>query len=259
MFHFADIMEVHPPELIFPELAANHAEGGSDGSRIQNWLQMLNLGYRIPGVVNTDAHYTFHGSGWLRNYIKSSTDDPGEADLMEICHALERGQIVMTSGPFMEVKASAGGESVGPGDDLIATTGMVQLHVRVECPNWFDVNRVQVFINGRADGEYNFVRGTDRDTFSNSSVKFDSSIEIPLNTDAHIIVAACSQGRPLGRVYGSEAGKNLPGAVSNPIFVDTQGDGFQANGDLLDLPLPVLPDHKPTHGHDHYKPVSSDQ
>ena len=66
--------------------------------------------------------------------------------------------------------------------------------------------------------------------------------------------------RRLGRVYGPESGKKMPVAVSNPIFVDTQGDGFQANGDMLDLPLPVLPDHKPTHGHDHsnYRPKMND-
>ncbi|MCH2596572.1 MAG: hypothetical protein MKZ95_12320 [Pirellulales bacterium] len=52
----------------------------------------------------------------------------------------------------------------------------------------------------------------------------------------------------------------MPVAVSNPIFVDTQDNGFQANGDMLDLPLPVLPGHKPTHGHDHsnYRPKMND-
>ncbi len=75
---------------------------------------------------------------------------------MEICHALERGQVVMTNGPFMEVEASAGSATVGPGKDLQATNGTVKLHVRVECPNWLEVNRVQVFVNGRADERLNY-------------------------------------------------------------------------------------------------------
>jgi hypothetical protein len=34
-------------------------------------------------------------------------------------------------------------------------------------------------------------------------------------------------------------GKQHPTAVSNPIFVDVDGNGFQANGDILGHPLPV--------------------
>jgi hypothetical protein len=215
---------------------------------------MLNLGYRIPGVVNTDSHWKYYGSGWQRNYVRSATDNPAEAKLMDICHALERGQVVMTNGPFMEVEASAGGETVGPGDDLHAETLTPRLKIRVECPNWLDVNRVQVFVNGRADDELNFLRSDNAEGFGNGSVKFQREIDLPLAGDAHVIVAAAAEGRQLGLVYGPDQGEQMPIAVSNPIFVDVDGNGFQANGDPLGLPLPVESDHQPTHGHDHPHP-----
>ena len=251
MFHFADVIEVHPPEMIFDELAVSEQGQEGRGTAILNWMQLLNLGYRIPGVVNTDAHWNFHGSGWLRNYVRSTTDDPAEANLMEICHALENGQIIMSNGPFLEVNASADGEQVGPGADLAALAGSVDLNVRVQCPNWLDVNRVQVFVNGRAQPQWNFTRRGNPDIFGHGVKKFEQNIKLPLDQDTHLIVAAAGEGLQLGHIYGPDAGKAMPVAVSNPIFVDVDGGGFQANGDMLGRPLPVEPGHQPTHGHDH--------
>jgi hypothetical protein len=50
----------------------------------------------------------------------------------------------MSNGPFMEVVATTGDAIAGPGEDLAVVDGEVQLRVRVECPNWLDVNRVHV-------------------------------------------------------------------------------------------------------------------
>jgi hypothetical protein len=251
MFYYADVIEVHPPELIFDTQTLNQGGRKDRGVAILHWMQLLNLGYRVPGVVNTDAHWNFHGSGGVRNFVRSSTDDPAKADLMEICHALERGQVVITNGPFMEVTATSDSKRVGPGEDLVATSGTVDLQVRVECPNWLDVNRVQVFINGRADERFNFTRQAHSERFRETTVKFDNRIAISLQKDAHVIVAAAAEGRQLGDVLGPERGKAMPIAVSNPIFVDVDGEGFEPNGDLLGMPLPIETGHKPTHGHEH--------
>ena len=51
-------------------------------------------------------------------------------------------------------------------------------------------------------------------------------------------LAAAGEGLQLGRVMGPRFGELMPVAVTNPIFVDVDGNGFQASGDLLDLPLP---------------------
>lgn len=61
-----------------------------------------------------------------------------------------------------------------------------------------------------------------------------------MKSDAHLIVATIGEGWSLGRVTGEEQGKLAPVAVINPIFVDVDGNGFQANGDDVDRPLPVV-------------------
>jgi len=56
---------------------------------------------------------------------------------------------------------------------------------------------------------------------------------------AGVIVVAAGEGLTMGAVMGPEHADDIPIAVSNPIFVDVEGDGFQANGDLLGASLPV--------------------
>ena len=239
MFDSMDVMEVHPPSSIF-SVPGVDLEASNRGNVMFNWMQLLNRGFRIPGVVNTDAHYNFHGSGWLRNYVVSSSDDPAEIRVDEMVRNSREGRVVMTTGPFLEVVGISGDKVAIAGEDLHAPEGQLTLKVKVQCPNWLDVNRVQVFVNGRPSESHNFRRRTHAEMFDNGVVKFEQAIEVELKSDAHLIVATIGEGLSLGRVMGEERGKLAPVAVINPIFVDVDGNGFQANGDDLDRPLPVV-------------------
>jgi hypothetical protein len=238
MFGFVDVIEVHPPQGIFSP-PQKGADGKLERNAIFHWLQMLNRGYRLPGVINTDSHYNYHESGFYRNFLKSSTDDPAKIDTMEMVKSAERGHVVVSTGPFLNVEARAGSAAAIPGGDLAASDGRVELSVRVQCPNWFDINRVQVFLNGRPASELNFTRRTTPQRFADGTVKFDATLPVELKRDTHLIVAAIGEGLQLGPVMGPTHSRLPPVAVSNPIFVDVDGSGFAASGDLLDLPIPL--------------------
>lgn len=259
MFHFMDAIEVHPQGDIFKTQEQLYRNNDAYGNRMFNWLQLLNLGYRVPGVVNTDAHWNYYGSGGLRNYIRSSTDEPGQANTAELVRAAELGQMVMTNGPFLEVEARADQAETPParpGDDLAAPGGRLVVRIRVQCANWLQVNRVQMFINGRPLEELNFTRRQNNAMFGGGPVVFDHELPVTLPADAHLVVATTGEDLPMGAIYAPEPeagwdGPRLPAAVANPIFVDIDGDGFEPDGDMLGLPLPVLPGQRPSHGHDH--------
>lgn len=243
MFGFMDVMEVHPPQGIFTPPTLDTG-GKLARNPIFHWMQMLNLGYRIPGVVNTDAHYNFHGSGWIRNYLANPTDDPAKIDTMQMVHAAEKGNVIMTTGPFLEVRLTSVEEAKEkpaaiPGDEIKVPGGKAELHVRVQCANWLDVNRVQVFVNGRPDAKLNFTRRTTPERFKDGVVKFEAKLPLELKKDAHIIVATIGEGLELGRIFGPQFGKQPPVAVANPIFVDIDGNGFKPNGDMLDVEIPL--------------------
>ncbi len=245
MLGWMDVIEVHPPEGIFTPPAPDVTAKDKYATPIFYWLQLLNLGYRIPGVVNTDAHYNFHGSGWLRNYLECSTDEPAKIGIDEMIHAAEHGHLIMTTGPFLEtqVRLQRDGkdEFYISGEDVALEGAEARIWVRVQCPNWFDVNRVQVFANGKPIPEMNFTRNSHPDQFSDQSVRFETEIALPkFAVDTHIIVATIGEGLTLGPVMGAERGKIVPAAVANPIFLDVDGSGFQANGDDLGVPI-MLP------------------
>ena len=257
MLGFVDVIEVHPPAQIFQKQAALE-DPRKPPATIFTWMQMLNLGYRVPGVVNTDAHYNFHGSGWLRNYIKSPTDDPAEIEVSDVVRASELGEIVMTNGPFLEVLARTGDDETvaGPGGHITAVDQEVVLSVRVQCPNWFDIDRVQVFVNGRPNAALNFTRRENPELFSRDVIRFEHTIPVLLENDAHLIVATIGEESKLGMVMGPDHAESKPVAVSNPIFVDVDANGFTPNGDLLDLPIPhqeqpTMRKHSHENGHAH--------
>src|SRR5262249_32310701 len=211
-----DVIEVHPPHTIF-DMPTTRSGGRVRNNTIVNWLQLLNRGRRIPGVVNTDAHYNFHGSGWLRNYVKSPTDDPAEVRTLDVVRAAERGHLVMSSGPFLEVELRTSGnpsDPAIPGDNRALPGGRATLHVRVQCPNWFDIDRIQVFLNGRPVEALNFTRRSAPDQFSSTTMKFDREIPLHLEGDTHIIVAAIGERSRLGPVMGPEHANDRPVAVS---------------------------------------------
>ena len=244
-FPLMDVMEIHPIDRIL-DLQRYDMRGGKafTNQRMLNWLQLLNQGFRIYGVVNTDAHYNYHGSGGLRNWIQSSTDDPSKIDPMEMVHASEQGRLIMSNGPYLEATfAEAGSDkSVVSGQDMTARSGKVSVHVRVQCPNWIDVDTVFVLVNGKGQKELHFTRKDNADLFDvrrDRVVKFDKEIMIDLDQDAHIIVVTGHSVETLGDVQGPSWGSQHPAALTNPVFVDVDGNGFVPNKDPLGYPLPV--------------------
>ena len=244
MLKWTDVIEVHPLETIFQDVPNNPPDTRRARVPLFQWLQLLNQGYRIPAVINTDAHYNHHGSGWRRNWFACGTDDPAKISTDEMIRQVEAGHIVMSTGPFLSVKgvSKKSSKSAIPGDDLSAPDGKVTLQINVQCPDWLDVNRVQVFVNGRPSKEHNYTRRTSPEMFGKLSDirKFNETLEVALDKDAHLIVATIGEGMTLGKAMGPRNGARAPIAVSNPIFVDVDGKGFQPNGDELGLKLPKV-------------------
>ena len=201
------------------------------------WLQMLNQGYRTRAIAVADAHSVYgNGVGGWRTYIPSSTDEPAKIDPDEIIRNAKAGRLMLTTGPFLEVTANG----ALPGSDITAKDGKVNLKVKIQCTDWVHINRVQVLVNGRQDPNLNITAEKNPRMFKKTPTVFETTFSLDLKEDTHLIVVAMGENADLKTGYGTSTNASLkPCAYINPIWVDTDGNGFQPNKDTLDWPLPL--------------------
>ncbi len=234
---YMHVTEIHQLHGILTRV--NERNGVNTGrNRPFSWMQAINNGIYVPGVVNTDAHYNFHGSCWLRNYIKSPTDDPGKIKPLDIVREARKGHVVMTNGPFLDVgvvpvSRQRTAEPAIAGDTVSGSKGSVIVRIKVQCANYLDIDRVQILVNGVPDKRYNFTRKTHPKMFSDKVMKFNHEVVVNVTKDAHLIVVATSESTVIGPVMGPKWGKVRPIAVTNPIFIDQDGDGFKPDPKAL--------------------------
>lgn len=211
------------------------------------WLRILNQGWRITGVVNGNAYHNFHGSGRVRNYIRVPEDRPASVTPLDIVRAVKAGRVVMTTGPFLEVRLRAARNAAasavaGPGEDIQVPEGKAFLHVRVQCGAGADVDTVRVLFNGRPVPSLTHTRSTHPQAFHNGALKFQADIPLEMGVDTRVMVLASGTGPNLHGIPDPEAGtsrrevpvwprRRVPHvqhvALSNPIYVDVDGNGFK--------------------------------
>ena len=202
------------------------------------WLQLLNAGYRINPVAVADAHTVFgNGVGGWRMFLPSKSDKPAEIDWTgDLAAHAKAGHYILTTGPFMTVTT---GDGKMPGDNVQAK-GSVSLKVKIQCTDWVSIDRVQILVNSRKEPALNFTRQSDPEMFKDGVVQFEQEITVPVKSDSHLIVVAVGEKADLKTGYGSSDQARLrPMAYHTPIYVDVDGNGFQANGDLLGFDIPV--------------------
>ena len=231
-----DAAEVWSTEILNPN--PRYRAGGREAeNRTFGWLQLLNQGRHVWCVAVSDAHRVFNDDvgGW-RTYVPSSTDEPAEIDHREIIRNSKAGRMMITNGPFLQV-STADGLPIG---STVIAEGFLDLKVKVQVPNWVQVDRVQVLVNGRARQQNNYTRETHPGLFGESGTVFDQTLRVQLQQDAHLIVVATGEKADLSKGYGrSRPSRMRPVAFTNPIYVDVDRNGFQASGDTLGHPLLV--------------------
>ncbi|MEX2580820.1 MAG: CehA/McbA family metallohydrolase [Verrucomicrobiales bacterium] len=201
------------------------------------WLQLLNQGLKVWGIGVNDAHHVYgNGVGGWRTYLPSRSDEPAEIDWREMSRNAKAGRMIVTNGPYLEVETGSG--SIAGGYDRVS--GELDLHVRVQCADWLDIDRVQVLVNGKQDPRYNYTRAGNADMFGDGTVKFDHRLSLDLSEDAHLIVVAYGENGNLQGGFGTSSQSAMqPCAYNNPIYVDVDGGGFEPNYDTLGYDLPV--------------------
>ncbi len=220
--------------------------------QVDTWFTLLNLGYRVTAVGSSDTHSpSSTPSGQPRTWVMSSTDSPAYIDPGEVADALRAHQAVLSYGPFLRFEAD--GNPIG---SEITTDGTVELFVEVQSPSWFEVDQVEIYENGT------LIEVLEVPTPNTTPVNLSTTVEVSPSDDAWYVVIAIGDddldpvypsldrenlvfqdvvmealgSMPSLAAFLSEApprprkGPMLPYAVTNPIWVDVGGNGWDAPG-----------------------------
>ena len=209
----------------FDPFATERGTGSNLHSVLEDWFHLLNQGARYAGVGNSDSHSVIATvAGVPRNYVRSKTDVPAEIDPAQIAQSIREKRVFTTTGPFLEVRSG----QVGMGGGVRATDGKIPLSIRLQAASWIDVDRVHLILNGDR------IRTIDVPD-SRDPVRLLEEFELSLRErpeddssparDAWIVLLAEGDTPLDPLVVGSDERPILPLAVTNPIWIDGDGDG----------------------------------
>lgn len=226
---------------------------------VDDWFTLLNLGFRITALGNSDTHgMTTTEAGCPRNYILTDVDHPDFLDPQGVADAVRDHRVVASYGPF--VRMWVDGAEIG---SEIQASGDIEIQLEVQAPTWVDVDRVELYENGTLIREFLIEPG------GPAVLRFSETLtHTPTQDSWYVAIATGSQtlapvfpeveipylpleevvSEALGviDVVGSLLGDPLmfpkeypvyPYALTNPIWVDVDGDGWQAPG----LPAWMIP------------------
>jgi hypothetical protein len=203
--------------------AMNGAVFGGDNRRaIEDWFHLVNRGYPVRVVGSSDAHGVDGGeTGYSRTYVLMTEPVAGSIDREALTAALKNGRSFVSNGPIVAVKANG---KATFGDLVAAKKGRVDLDIAVTGAPWLDVSEVRIVIDGERR-EPLPLEGADGGT-----VKFRGRVRVETPRDGWIAIEV-KGSRSLFPVLqqpsndGTPKEAALPYAITNPIFVDANGDG----------------------------------
>ena len=201
----------------------------SNRTAIEDWFHLLSRGYRFPIVGSSDSHTIDRGEpGYSRTYVYAADDGPAPRDTEALVGAVRRGRSFATNGPVVDLRVNG---AAGPGEDCAAPGGRVDIRISVRSAPWIAVDEVRLVLNG--ERRLVFPVSTPKEEV----LKFSQEVGLALERDTFLCVEALGKETMFPVLQtpsrnGSIEGGTAPFAITNPVFVDVDGNG------RFDPPLP---------------------
>ncbi len=213
------------PELIPPQVAALRLLDGAhpeDVNRLlADWLALLRAGRRLVATAGSGSRSIALGpAGWPRTYVEA----PPGADAAAVIAALRGGRATLGAGVFARLEVNG----KGPGETVTLPAQRrrrgkpaaveVSVRVTVSAPGWVGLDQLTLYVHGvpwrqpipipgRADG-----------------VRLDQTLRVPVDHDG-FVVAVVRGSTALGPVVELAGAPLPPLAITNPVWIDADGDG----------------------------------
>lgn len=181
-----------------------------------DWFALLGAGRRVTAVGNSDTHELVTSfAGYPRNYVELPEAGPA-VDPDRLSGAFREGSSFFTSGPFVEARIG----KASFGELARADKGRVTLALSVRAAPWISATRLRVYVGQAVAKDLVLPAPSPRPVS-----RFADSVVLDVESDAFVVVRV-DGSEPLPPVVsGPGAAPLYPVAVTNPIWVDADGDG----------------------------------
>ncbi len=231
---------------------------------VDDYMRYLEHGMLKTHVAGSDSHDGVHEPGYPRTYLQLAAESPDALDPKDVVASLKAGHALTTYGPY--VTAKVGDKTFGEIAPAKAG-GKVTLDLEVQTASWFGVDRIEIYVDGhlvkvlsptsKPEDIVDFQGPVDLDVPVRPGNKGDSWIVIiAMGLEDRNLMRPVSLDIPYGEIQISKVTSDafalipvvntlftstptLPDwfpipayAVSNPIYLDTDGNG------KYDAPLP---------------------
>ena len=215
-----DVLEV----LNGPSLRSSN-----NSKTVNDWLNLLARGFFFPATASSDSHrIDTDEPGYSRTYAYVDDRDLNKVDIANVVESLKSGRSFVTNGPIVELTVN---DRYLPGDTAAAVEEEVEIHIEVRAAPWISVKEARVFVNRE------IVRVLPVEAAPGSVRRLVRDLRLELAEDAFIVVEVMGTGSLYPVVQqrsrsGLQADAVTPYALTNPVFVDVDGNG------RFDPPLP---------------------
>jgi hypothetical protein len=196
--------------------------GEANAESIEDWLHLLNRGYYFPLVGSSDSH-GIDGSepGYSRTYVHYEGATGKELDREALIRAMKQGRSFSSNGPIIDFQING---SCSLGDTCTDEDGDIEVRLRVQSAPWVSVDEVRLIVNGKRDKSISIEKeGT-------GPLDVTKSATFRLTEDSYVVaeVVGTKSLYPVVQIVsdtGSLEDAVLPYALTNPIFIDVDGNG----------------------------------
>jgi len=246
-FSRADIRLPPDAAWLSPKFNAMEVVSFGNVQGLSDWFNLLNAGWRLTATGNSDTHTRWvEGSGYARNLVRvgEGREDLGAFDAAAFTRAVREGKNLVTLGPVIDmiIRNEDRSEEARVGELLHAPAGTtLRIEVRVQSPSWLVADRLTLYETGVPIGRIPAVPSTVPGASGGTRNEFVTTVTRPVSGDAHYAASVTGSQSlyPLlpynwmnrNRITleqirsGDLPGTILPFSVTNPVWVDADGDG----------------------------------
>jgi hypothetical protein len=193
---------------------------------MQDWFALLDRGHIVTATGNSDTHHlNYNLGGYPRNYVLVPNDDPQLVTGEDVAKGVKAHHSFFTTGPIVEFHVG----TTDIGDIAPAPGGKATAEITVRAAPWISVSRVIVYVAGKEVKRWDIAEPANG---KEEIQRFHSMLDLDVPHDTYAIVRVEGDGS-LSPVVGGGKDINVhPFALTNPIFLDANGNG------KYDPPLP---------------------